>query len=105
MGTWEHIKLGEIPQNTHWNNEREFVCLHPTNVHHMLLWSLSSSFFGNILEHFLVWTCHKEQESLFAHLLNYAKENRMLLNVVWILAHSDRADLFEDAHFDNPDMH
>jgi hypothetical protein len=41
-------------------------------------------FFGNFLEHFLVWICHKEQESLFAHLLNYAKEKSYATNVIWI---------------------
>jgi hypothetical protein len=37
--------------------------------------------FGNFVEHFLVWTCHNEQESLFCSFVKLCKrkENRMLL--------------------------
>ncbi len=83
MGTWEHMKLGEIPQNTHWNNKGSG--LRPTNVHHMLLWSLSSSLLG------ASWTISwfelviRSKSHYFAHLLKLCKrkENRMLLMYIW----------------------
>jgi len=79
---WEHGNIWNWGRSLKIHIETtKGVCLHPTNVHHMLLWSLSSSFLATSLNISWFELVIRSESHYFAHLLKLCKrkENRMLL--------------------------